>query len=63
MTNKIEAGKTYNTAAGPADCIYVQGDLAWLRSHDDAPAYVWTLEGKAVSLATDDGRYDVIWEE
>ena len=57
----IEAGKTYRTAMGEFECIYVEGGLAWMKSHYSSTAYVWTrLDGKSISLSA---PWNVVFDE
>ena len=54
----FEVGKTYETKAhGEFECIAVTETHAWMRRGDTETAYVWTQEGKSVSL---NGDYDII---
>jgi hypothetical protein len=47
----FEVGKTYETKAnGEFECIAVTETHAWLKHSDNDVAYVWTQEGKSVSL-------------
>jgi hypothetical protein len=47
----FEVGKKYDTKAnGEFECIAVTETHAWMRSGDKSTGYVWTQEGKAVSL-------------
>jgi hypothetical protein len=47
----FEVGKKYETKeCGEFECISVTDDYAWLKHSDDAVAYVWTKDGKSVSL-------------
>lgn len=51
MTNFIEVGKTYTDRKGiERECIFVEGDLAWLRLGEDGTAYVWRRDGISLSL-------------
>jgi hypothetical protein len=50
----FEVGKTYKAQSnGEFECIAVTETHAWMRSDDTATAYVWTQEGKSVSLTRD----------
>jgi hypothetical protein len=53
----FEVGKTYETKYnGELECIAVTETHAWMRSGDKSTAYVWTQEGKSVSLGSE---YDI----
>lgn len=56
--NKIEVGKTYDTAPGRRRCIYVEDDIAWMISGADSCAWRWTVNGASIDLG---GIHDVIW--
>jgi hypothetical protein len=47
----FEVGKKYKTKSnGEFECITVTETHAWLKHSDNDIAYVWTQEGKSVSL-------------
>jgi hypothetical protein len=47
----FEVGKTYETKIhGEFECIAVTETHAWLKNSYNDTAYVWTQEGKSVSL-------------
>ena len=47
----FEVGKTYTAKNGNGyECIVVTDTHAWLKSGDTATAYVWSNDGKCVSL-------------
>lgn len=47
----FEVGKKYTAKNGhDYECIVVTDTHAWLKGGDNQTAYVWTLDGKAVSL-------------
>ena len=53
----FEVGKTYETKLnGAFKCIAVTDTNAWMKSGDTMTAYVWTHDGKSVSLS---GEYDI----
>lgn len=55
---QIEVGGSYVSKNNPNylwECIYIDGDKAWMR-HNDNTAYVWSLEGKSISL---NENYDI----
>jgi hypothetical protein len=53
----FEVGKKYETKEnGPWECISVTDDYVWLKHSDNDVAYVWTKDGKSVSL---NERWDI----
>lgn len=56
--NKIEVGKTYDTAPGRRRCIYVEDDIAWMIFGANSCAWRWTVNGASIDLG---GIHDVIW--
>jgi hypothetical protein len=47
----FEVGKTYKAQSnGDFECIAVTETHAWMKSNKNEVAYVWTQEGKSVSL-------------
>lgn len=56
--NKIEVGKTYDTAPGRRRCIYVEDDIAWMIFGADSCAWRWTVNGASIDLGS---IHDVIW--
>ena len=53
----FEVGKKYTAKnSHEFECIVVTETHAWLNNGGAATAYVWTLDGKAVSLG---GAYDI----
>ena len=52
----LEVGKTYETKEGNFTCIAVNDTHAWMKSGQSLAAYVWTHDGKSVSL---NERYDI----
>jgi hypothetical protein len=47
----FEVGKKYQTKEeGEFECIAVTDTHAWMKLCTTSPAYVWTQEGKSVSL-------------
>ena len=58
---KIVAGNTYTTYnEGEWHCIYTTDEHAYMIQHEGQSAYVWCLDGAAISLASDKG-YNVRW--
>jgi hypothetical protein len=50
----FEVGKKYETKNnGEFECIAVTETHAWMKSDENQTAYVWTQEGKSVSLNRD----------
>ena len=61
MNNVIKAGNTYTTYnGGEWHCISTTDKFAYMNQHEGSTAYVWTLEGIAGSLKSDND-YDVNW--
>lgn len=56
--NKIEFGKTYDTAAGRCLCTYVEGGIAWMILNPPSRSHRWSIYGAAIDL---DSTHDVIW--
>jgi len=53
----FEVGKTYETKChGEFECIAVADTHAWLKTGTHGTAYVWTQEGKSLSLGDE---YDI----
>jgi hypothetical protein len=50
----FEVGKTYETKNNKQwECIAVTETHAWLKIASEGVAYVWTQEGKSMSLSSD----------
>lgn len=48
----FEVGKTYETKGhGEFECIAVTETHAWMKVGDQGAGYVWTQDGKSVSLS------------
>ena len=57
----IHAGRVYTDRGGRKwDCIYTEGDLAWMRTGSAHSAYVFYRDGQAKCLSLDP-TYDVDW--
>jgi hypothetical protein len=51
---KLEVGKKYTSKNNHEfECIVVTDTHTWLKGGDDQTAYVWTIDGKSVSLGED----------
>ena len=54
----FEVGKTYTAKNGHKyTCIAVNDTHAWMTSHERGVGYVWTYDGKSLSLSDE---YDII---
>lgn len=48
----FEIGETYTAKNGyKFECIAVKDTLAWMKGAGGSPAYVWTQDGKSISLS------------
>jgi len=55
---KLEAGNFYTAKDGyQYECIATTDEFAWLKATENTTAYVWTIDGKSVSLSAE---YDII---
>jgi hypothetical protein len=53
----LEVGKKYTAKNGHEfECIVVTDTHAWMKGNDHATAYVWSRDGKCVSLGSE---YDI----
>lgn len=61
-TRTLTPGQTYTARNGSRHvCIYVDGGNAWMLSDGggNTPAYVWTIDGKSISL---NSEWDIVFE-
>jgi len=55
---KLEVGNFYTAKDGyQYECIATTDEFAWLKATETTTAYVWTIDGKSVSLSSE---YDII---
>lgn len=58
-TRQLEVGKKYTSRDGTKwTCVLIRDGHAWLATDYISPNYVWTIEGKSVSLDSD---YDIVF--